>query len=102
MKAAVQVRVVFSPVFRAYFHCQEHSLTLAKEDPTLIDLLQRLSGESAGKIDPLIFDGDSSSVSAALMVQVNDTVYTGTLLNRAPVRLKDRDIVSLLYYVSGG
>jgi hypothetical protein len=36
------------------------------------------------------------------MVKVNDQVYTGTMLNQKPVSLEDLDVVSLLYYVSGG
>jgi hypothetical protein len=100
--AAIRLKIVFSPVFRAYFHCHERSLVMEQEKPTVIDVLRRLATEAGGKIDPLIFEADTASISAGLMVQVNDRVYTGTLLNQKPVALADQDVVTLLYYVSGG
>jgi len=102
VNAAITVQIIFSPVFRAYFHCHERKLTMEKENPTVIDLLRQLSIEVAGKIDPLIFEKDAAFISAGLMVQVNDRIYTGTMLNQEPVPLKDQAVVSLLYYVSGG
>jgi sulfur carrier protein ThiS len=100
--AAIHLKIIFSPVFRTYFHCHERSMIMEKEKPTVIDLLRQLSTETAGKIDLLIFEKDAAFISAGLMVQVNDRVYTGTMLNQHPVPLEDQDVVSLLYYISGG
>ncbi len=102
MNAAIYLKIVFSPVFRAYFHCHERHMFMEREKLTVIDLLQQLSKEAAGKIDPLIFEKNAAAISPGLMVQVNDRVYTGTMLNQNPVPLEDQDVVSLLYYVSGG
>lgn len=102
MNAAMHFKVVFSPVFRAYFHCHERNMILEKEKPTVGDLLRKLSRESAGKIDALIFEKDSALISAGLMIQVNQQVYTGTLLNQTTVPLEDGAVITLLYYVSGG
>lgn len=102
MNASKTVEIVFSPVFRAIFHCPKQTLLLEKGEATLKDLLSRLSESSGGKIDPLIFEKGLGFISAGLMVKVNDRVYTGTMLNQNPVPLEDQDVVSLLYYVSGG
>ena len=102
MDATVTVKVVFSPVFRAVFHCPECVVVLPKTDTRISGLLFQLSKVSAGKIDTLVFEKGSDLISTALMVQVNNRVYTGTMLNQKPVVLEDRDVVSLLYYVSGG
>jgi len=102
MNALKTVEIVFSPVFRAIFHRPQKTLLLGKGEETLKDLLRRLSELSGGKIDSLIFEKDLGFISAGLMVKVNDRVYTGTMLNQKPVPLEDQDVVSLLYYVSGG
>lgn len=102
MSATVTVSVVFSPVFRAIFHCPKRDMVLAKTDASISGLLFCLSTESAGKIDKLVFEKDRHLISTALMVQLNDRTYTGNALNRAPVMLKDQDTISLLYYISGG
>lgn len=102
MNAAVTVKVVFSPVFRAVFHCPERDVVLPKTDASINGLLFQLSKASAGKIDKLVFEKGRGLISTALMVQINDRVYTGTMLNQKTVVLEDRDVVSLLYYVSGG
>ena len=102
MNAAIQVKVVFSPVFRALLHCRERDLVLDAQRPTVGDLLQQLSREAEGKIAPLMFETGGALISAGLMIQVNDRVYTGNQLNQEPVPLQDRAVVTLLYYVSGG
>ena len=102
MNADIHVKIVFSPVFRTYFHCHKRDMIMEKEKRTVIDLCRQLSKETAGKIDALIFEKDLDFISAGLMVKVNDRVYTGTMLNQKPVPLEDQDVVSLLYYVSGG
>ena len=102
MKDAVTVKVVFSPVFRAIFHHREIDVVLAEREASVSGLLLQLSMASAGKIDKLVFEKKPDLISAALMIQVNDRTYTGNALNRGPVPLGDRDIVSLLYYISGG
>ena len=102
MNAAVTVKVVFSPVFRAVFHCPERDVVLPKTDASINGLLFQLSKASAGKIDKLVFEKGRGLISTALMVQVNDRTYSGNALNQQPVPLRDQDIVSLLYYISGG
>ena len=102
VSAAVTVRVVFSPVFRTVFHCPEKELMLTPEDASVNALLAQLSKASGGKIDKLVFDMRKNLISTALMVQVNDRTFTGNALNRRSVPLDDRDVVSLLYYISGG
>jgi hypothetical protein len=102
VNATITVKVVFSPVFRAVFHCPECDVVLPKTDTRISGLLFQLSKASAGKIDTLVFETGRDLISTALMVQVNDRVYTGNMLNREMVVLEDRDVVSLLYYVSGG
>ena len=102
MNATVTVKVVFSPVFRAVFHCPECDVVLPKTDTSIRNLLFQLSTASAGKIDTLVIEKGRDLISTALMVQVNDRVYTGNMLNQKTVALEDRDVVSLLYYVSGG
>ena len=102
MNDAIQVKVVFSPVFRALFHCHERDMIIDARRPTVNDLLRQLSRESAGKIDALIFEKDTTLISAGLMIQVNDRVYTGTQLYQTPVPLTDKTVVTLMYYVSGG
>ena len=102
MNTAVTIKVVFSPVFRAIFHCPEHDVVLPKKDASIRGLLFQLSTASAGKIDKLVFEKERALISTGLMVQVNDRTYTGNALNRQSVSLRDQDIVSLLYYISGG
>lgn len=102
MNTAATVKVVFSPVFRAVFHCPELDVVLPKTDATISGLLFQLSRASSGKIDRLVFDEGSDLISTALMVQVNDRTFTGNALNQKSVLLRDQDVVSLLYYISGG
>ena len=102
MNAAITVQIIFSPVFRAYFHSHERKLTMEKVNPTVIDLLRQLSQETAGKMDALIFEKNRKAISAGLMVQVNDQTYTGTALNQKRVPLNAKDVVTLMYYISGG
>jgi hypothetical protein len=102
VNVAVTVKVVFSPVFRAIFNHPELDVVLPKTDASIRGLLFELSKASAGKIDRLVFDKGCDLISTALMVQVNDRTFTGNALNQQPVPLKDQDIVSLLYYISGG
>ena len=102
MKDAVTVKVVFSPVFRAIFHHLEVDVVLPEREASVGGLLIKLSEQSAGRIDKLVFEKKADLISAALMVQVNDRTYTGNALNRGSVPLGNRDIVSLLYYISGG
>lgn len=75
---------------------------LTPEDASVNALLAQLSKASGGKIDKLVFDMRKNLISTALMVQVNDRTFTGNALNRRSVPLDDRDVVSLLYYISGG
>ncbi len=102
MGAAVTVRVVFSPVFRAVLQCGGREVALPEADASVRGLLLQLSTDSSGKIDKLVFEKGCQEVSPGLMVQVNDRTYTGNALNREPVWLADGDTVSLLYYISGG
>jgi len=102
VNADVTVKVVFSPVFRAVFHQRETEVVLPEGEADVGGLLMKLSEKSAGQIDPLVFEKRPDLISAALMILVNDRVYTGTALNRRAVALDDQDIVSLLYYISGG
>jgi len=75
---------------------------LEKDKSSLKDLLHRLSEESNGRIDALLFDRDHNSILAGLMVKVNDQIYTGNALNQKPVQLRENDMVHLMYYISGG
>jgi hypothetical protein len=102
VESAVSVKVVFSPVFRAVFMRRELEVVLSEPQASVGGLLAYLSKASSGKIDNLVFDKSAALISAALMVQVNDKTYTGNALNQQPVTLRDQDIVTLLYYISGG
>ena len=75
---------------------------MSEGEASVSGLLIRLSEQSAGQIDKLVFEKRPDLISAALMIQVNDRTYTGTALNRQPIPLGDQDVVSLLYYISGG
>ena len=102
MNDAVSVKVIFSPVFRTIFHCRERGIILAKKDASIHSLLSQLSDDSGGKIDKLVFENEREAISAGLMIQVNDRTYTGNALNQRTVSLRDQDVVSLLYFISGG
>ena len=43
-------------------------------------MLYRLSEETHGKIDSLLFEKDRDLILAGLMIKINDTVFTGTAL----------------------
>ena len=102
MKAAVTVKVVLSPVFRDIFHHRELDVVLPEREASVSGLLLKLSEQSAGQTDKLVFEEKPDLILPALMVQVNDRTYTGNVLNRQPVPLGDGDTVTLLYYISGG
>ena len=96
------VKVIFSPVFRTQLHRPGCSMILEKEQMNMLALLQQLSRETGGQVDALLFEKNRDMVSAGLLVLVNDRTYTGTALNQQRVPLADNDVVSLLYYISGG
>jgi len=75
---------------------------LGKNKSSLKDLLHRLSEETHGRIDSLLFEKENDRILSGLMVQVNDQCYTGNTLNQKQVYLNDKDTVHLMYYISGG
>ena len=78
------------------------ALELEEKEATVKGLLGRLARQWEDPACPLLFEKGSPLVLSGLMVMVNDRIYTGTDLNRNDVGLRDRDRVSLLYFVSGG
>ena len=78
------------------------TISLEKNKSSLKDLLHRLSEETHGRIDSLLFEKENDRILSGLMVQVNDQRYTGNTLNQKQVYLNDKDTVHLMYYISGG
>lgn len=98
----VKIEVELSPAFQTALRSSRLLIELEEDERTVEGLLRRLSRESGGKIDSLIFEEEGNAIFSGLMVMVNDRVFTGTALNQEIIRLRDRDKVSLLYFVSGG
>ena len=98
----MKIEVELSPAFQIALQSSHLFIELEEEEGTVKGLLRRLSSESGGKINPLLFEEGGNSILSGLMVMVNNRVFTGTALNEQVVRLRDRDKVSLLYFVSGG
>ncbi len=98
----VKIDVELSPAFKNALRSSRLLIELEEDEGTVEGLLRRLSRESNGRIDSLIFEEGGNEIFSGLMVMVNDRVFTGTALNQEIIRLRDRDKVSLLYFVSGG
>jgi sulfur carrier protein ThiS len=75
---------------------------LAEGETTVKELLHRLADKGGEKMKSLLFEKGADAVLPGLMVMVNNETFTGTALNQRDVPLRDRDKVSLLYFVSGG
>ena len=98
----ITAKIVFSPVFRNILNLSQCTIALEKDKTSLKDLLHRLSEETHGRIDSLLFEKKQDRILSGLMVKVNDRLFTGTALNQKQVDLKDNDTVHLMYYISGG
>lgn len=100
--ASVKIDVELSPVFQAA-HLPSHlTLELEENESTVKGLLFHLLKEYGEKIKPLLFEKGEDSILSGLMIMVNDKTFTGTALNKEIMELRDKDKVSLLYFVSGG
>jgi sulfur carrier protein ThiS len=98
----VKIEVEFSPVFQTAFQSSSVLIELDEDEGTVKGLLRHLSTENEGKINSLLFEEGGDSILSGLMVMVNNRVFTGTALNEQMIPLRDKDKVSLLYFVSGG
>jgi sulfur carrier protein ThiS len=98
----LKIEVELSPVFQTAFQSSSVLIDLDEDEGTVKGLLRRLSSESGEKISSLLFEEGEDSILPGLMVMVNNRVFTGTALNEQVIRLRDKDKVSLLYFVSGG
>ena len=98
----LKIEVELSPVFQTAFQSSSVLIELDEDEGTVKGLLRHLSTESGGKINSLLFEEGGDSILSGLMVMVNNRVFTGTALNEQMIRLRDKDKVSLLYFVSGG
>ena len=98
----ITAKIIFSPVFRSILSLSQCTISLEKNKSSLKDLLHRLSEETHGRIDSLLFEKGNDRILSGLMVQINDQICTGTSLNQEPVYLNDKDTVHLMYYISGG
>jgi len=96
------IEVDLSPAFQSACSLSHFSVELVEEEITVKGLLRCLSGKWGEKMKSLLFEKDEDAVLSGLMVMVNDQTFTGTALNQQSVPLRDRDKVSLLYFVSGG
>ena len=98
----LKIEVELSPVFQTAIQSSHVFLELEEDEGTVKGLLRHLSTESGGKINSFLFEEGGDSILSGLMVMVNNRVFTGTALNEQMIRLRDKDKVSLLYFVSGG
>ncbi|MCK4792646.1 MAG: MoaD/ThiS family protein [Desulfobacteraceae bacterium] len=98
----LKIKVELSPVFQTALQSSNVVVELGENEGTVKGLLHRLARESEGKINSLLFEEGGDSILSGLMVMVNNRVFTGTALNEQMIRLRDKDKVSLLYFVSGG
>ncbi len=97
-----RIDIELSSVFQGPGLPPSLSVELEEREASVNGLLHRLVETGGARIKALLFEPDEEAVLAGLMVVVNDRVFTGTALNRESVELRDRDRVSLLYFVSGG
>jgi len=98
----LKIKVELSPVFQAALQSSNVFIELEENEGTVKGLLRHLSRKSGGKINSLLFEEEGDSILSGLMVMVNNRVFTGTALNEQMILLRDKDKVSLLYFVSGG
>jgi sulfur carrier protein ThiS len=98
----LKIEVELSPVFQTALQASNIVVELREGEDTVQGLLHRLARESGGKISSLLFEEGGDSILPGLMVMVNNRMFTGTALNEQVIRLRDKDKVSLLYFVSGG
>jgi sulfur carrier protein ThiS len=98
----MKIEVDLSPAFQTAFESPSLFIELNEDEGTVKELLRRLSHESGGKISSLLFEEGGNTILPGLMVMVNNRMFTGTALNEEVIRLRDKDKVSLLYFVSGG
>ncbi len=98
----LKIDVEFSPVFHGASFSPHLSVELGEHEATVKGLLHRLGELGGERARSLLFEKGEGSVLPALMVMVNDQVFTGTALTQQNVELHDKDKVSLLYFVSGG
>ena len=98
----MKIEVELSPAFQTALKSSRLFIELEEDEGTVKGLLRRLSRESGGKIDSLLFEEGGNAILPGLMVMVNNRALTGTALNQQIIRLRDKDKVSLLYFVSGG
>ena len=96
------IEVDLSPAFQAACPLSHLAVELGEEEATVKRLLDCLAGKWGKKMKSLLFEQGEDAVLSGLMVMVNDQAFTGTALNQRKVPLRDRDKVSLLYFVSGG
>ena len=98
----ITAKIIFSPVFRNILGRSQCTISLDENNCSLKDLLHRLSEETHGRIDSLLFGKENDRILSGLMVQVNDQRYTGNTMNQKQIVLRDDDTVHLMYYISGG
>jgi len=99
---SLKIDIDLSPVFKTVCPSLRFSVELEENESTVKGLLFRLLNEYGEKIRPLLFEKEGDSILSGLMVMVNDKTFTGTALNKEIMELRDKDKVSLLYFVSGG
>jgi hypothetical protein len=97
----VQIEIEFSPPFRTAYSGPRLILNLEEGEQTVPGLLRRLAEEYGEPMEKLLWE-EEGGIKPGLMVMVNERIYTGTALNQHAVELCDHDLVSLLYYLSGG
>jgi len=98
---SLKVEVELSSAFQTRLSLERLTLSFEEDRPTLRRLLKRLVEEHGEKIRPLIFDKEEEIIPG-LMVMVNDQIFTPGALSKQELRLKEKDKVSLLYFMSGG
>jgi len=96
------IEVDFSPAFQSACSLSHLAVELKEGETTVKGLLHRLADKWGEKMETLLFEKGEDAVLSGLMVMVNDRTFTGTALNQQSAPLRDRDKVSLLYFVSGG
>ena len=98
----LKIKVELSPVFQTALQSSNVFIELEENEGTVKELLRHLARKTGGKINSLLFEEEGDSILSGLMVMVNNRVFTGTALNEQMILLRDKDKVSLLYFVSGG
>jgi hypothetical protein len=99
---ALKIEVELSPVFQTPLQASNIVVELEEDEDTVQGLLHRLAREGGRKISSLLFEEGEGLILSGLMVMVNNRVFTGTALNEQVIQVRDKDKVSLLYFVSGG